>query len=261
MLIACACTNLDISWIYLHTHTHKTKSLKMFVRCCKHVTYSLKIFQGTFFFCGHLRNPNNLLLAPWRFFNLLWHLSGLCLKWGWRDSEMVSAYSQPEWNVTANTQTFAFDLHKGTAGVFSREQPHWIHNELLQHSFNSSLNFTPPQPRISCVALMNVEKHISQFPKGQIENMRNSEGGYLWGPDCCLQSEEDKGQVAWATEVFVGKQAWSERQQRQQTPLTTIVSSTGGSETGASVDRRLRNEIKHVSQSPAHALADEFSWL
>lgn len=166
----------------------------MFVRCCKHVTCTLKIFQRTFFFRGHLRNPNDPLLAPWRFFNLLWHLSGLCLKWGWRDSEMVSAYSQPEWNVTANTQTSTFDLHKRTAGVFSREQPHWIHNELLQHSFNSSLNFTPPQPRISCVTLMKVEKHISQFPKGQIENMSNSDGGYLWGPDRCLQSEEDKGQ-------------------------------------------------------------------
>lgn len=177
MFIACACTNLDISWIYLHTH--KKKSLKMLVRCCKHVTRSLKIFQRTFFFRGHLRNPNDPLLTPWRFFNLLWHLSGLCLEWGWRDSEMVSSYSQPEWNVTANTQTFAFDLHKGTAGVFSRERPHWIHNELLQHSFNSSLNFTPPQPRISCVTLMNVEKHISQFPKGHIENMRT------WGPDCC----------------------------------------------------------------------------
>lgn len=113
MFIACACRNLDI-----YLHTQKKKSLKMFVRCCKPVTCSLKIFRRTFFFRGHLRNPNDLLLAPWRFFNLLWHLSGLCLKWSWRDSEMVSAYSQPEWNVTANTQTFAFDLHKGTAGVF-----------------------------------------------------------------------------------------------------------------------------------------------
>lgn len=151
---------------------------------------------------------------------------------------------------------------QGTAATFSREQPHWIRNKLLQYSFNSSIHFTPPQPGISYITLMNVYI-FHKFCKIKLKNTGHTEAGDV---GLSLRSDAKTAQaelqlftdwrrqrlISWATEMFVGKQTWREWQQQQQTPTATIVSSSGGSETGARVDRRLRNEIKHVSFTRSH---------